>query len=654
MDQPSPHAPPGGPSHAAAAAPPPPELARRRSTDRDLARRWHRLFAAASLLALVLAAGLAYLLGTLVQGDSRARTVAQQARAVHLLPQLLNALPALDERLFQSGPTGTERRQLEAVLTAARQTGDIESLTLWAKDGRAVYSSNRQIEGRRLPPSGDVRAALEGRTVSKDDSHPSPSGDGGPVRVYEVYEPVPSAGRPIGALEVAVPADLVHGSIPEVRDKLLLWVCGASIALWLLLLPLTTRLARFAAEKYDPRQKKMLGALERAIRNRDLELHYQPQMSLSTGSPCRVEALVRWRRGKVLVPPGDFLPDAERSPLIVPLTDLVVDEAFAQAGEWHRQGRGLQVAVNLSPVNLRDESLPRRIEGALAKHGVPAGMIVVEVTETAVLEEPERTRGVLDRIAELGVTVSVDDFGTGYSSLLWLQLFPVSEIKVDRTFVAQLTGEGRAYVAGAIRLAHDLKLTVVAEGVEDEHQLKVLQDLECDVGQGYLFSAPLPVGEVEEWLSSQPAGAWIRRTTEFEVTAGSSSALEDARSFIDTAASEFDLGPEDTWDVKLAATEALSNAMEHGNGDEGRIHMRLAQEDDELVVYISNSGTFRQELPTSASRGRGIALMTLLMDEVEMRRGADNMLVRLAKRLNREENGDGVDESLAPPKLSAS
>ena len=248
------------------------------------------------------------------------------------------------------------------------------------------------------------------------------------------------------------------------------------------------------------RRPKVVRDVTRGIERGEFELHFQPQVEIESGQPFAAEALLRWRRNGELRTPNEFLPDVEASEAIGPLTDHVVAMALEQAGRWHAAGRPIKVSVNLSPANLRDASLPGRVGEMLDRHGVMPGMLTLEVTETAVLEEPEQARAVLDAIAGLGVSISIDDFGTGYSSLLWLRLFPVSEVKIDRTFVSDLKTDGEAYVLGVIRLAHDLGLSVVAEGIEDESTLQQLQQLGCDVGQGYLFSRPEPPSALEPWF----------------------------------------------------------------------------------------------------------------------------------------------------------
>jgi len=374
-------------------------------------------------------------------------------------------------------------------------------------------------------------------------------------------------------------------------------------------------------------------AIQRAIEKGEFELHYQPQIDVATGQPVAVEALLRWRRRGELCLPADFLPGAEASSAIGPLTDHVLDLGLAQAGTWHRAGRTMRVSMNLSAANLRDAGLAGRIEALLAKHDVRPELITLEVTETAVLEEPEQTRGVLDTISELGVSISVDDFGTGYSSLLWLRLFPVREVKIDRTFVSQMEIDGRAYVSGVIRLAHDLGLRVVAEGIEDEAALQTLQELGCDIGQGFLFSKGVPPGLVESWLDGEMDPGWAPPRHELHMQPDYGT-VDEARQLIHDSATELGFDDEAIWDIKVATTEALGNAIEHGAvAGDGLIHLHVSREDGAIQVEISGGGNLGDKSKASSGqRGRGIAIMNALMDEVTLRREADDTLIKLAKR----------------------
>jgi diguanylate cyclase (GGDEF)-like protein len=230
-----------------------------------------------------------------------------------------------------------------------------------------------------------------------------------------------------------------------------------------------------------------------------LHLMYQPNVDVSTGAVTGVEALVRWNHPiRGLVQPSDFIPLAEGTGLIGPLTEHVLHLALAQCRTWLDSGLELTVAVNLSARNLLELDLPERVARALVQHEVPARLLVLEITESAVVEDPARAEQVVRGLVDLGVSVAIDDFGTGYSSMAALTRLPLYCLKVDQSFVADLDthGPGEVIVTASIRLAHDLGLRVVAEGVETRQQLERLRELGCDVVQGYLLARPLPPDDI--------------------------------------------------------------------------------------------------------------------------------------------------------------
>ena len=238
----------------------------------------------------------------------------------------------------------------------------------------------------------------------------------------------------------------------------------------------------------------MLGDLKRGLAAGELSLVYQPCYDLQEDGRCMaVEALVRWHsptRG--FVSPAEFVPLCERSDLVRDLTSYVLGEALRQLRAWEDAGTVVNVAVNLSASNLSEDDLPELVAGLLARHRVAGDRIVLEITESAVIPDPQRAARVLGRLVELGIDIAIDDFGTGWSSMSRLLELPLSALKVDRSFVADVPGgPGAAVVSATTRLAHDLGLFVVGEGIETPEQLEHLRRLGCDVGQGYLLSRPL-------------------------------------------------------------------------------------------------------------------------------------------------------------------
>ncbi len=255
-------------------------------------------------------------------------------------------------------------------------------------------------------------------------------------------------------------------------------------------------------------QVLMQQALRQAIGRNELMLYYQPKVDARTGKVHGLEALLRWRHPeRGIVSPAVFVPLAERFGLIGAVGNWVIDEACAQLARWHAQGLRCRVAINLSPYQLRHPDLPARIRNALERNDLHPSQLVCEITETAMMENMHAERSVLDQVAALGVRLSIDDFGTGYSSLAHLRSIPARQIKIDRSFVVDLAGnaDARSVLDAVVRLAHALRMEVVAEGVETDAQRSVLQELQCDVLQGYVIARPMPADSVPEWLASLPA-----------------------------------------------------------------------------------------------------------------------------------------------------
>nr|WP_277349823.1 EAL domain-containing protein [Planosporangium thailandense] len=227
--------------------------------------------------------------------------------------------------------------------------------------------------------------------------------------------------------------------------------------------------------------------------------YFQPQIRIADGTVTAVEALVRWRHPtRGLLMPGAFLPIAEARGLEIPLTYHMIDVAVAQAAAWQQAGAPLVVSVNVSPRCLLDPDFVLRVRAALDATGLAPGLLQVELTETSVMTEPERSREALRQVREYGVKVSIDDFGTGFSSLSQLKQLPADELKIDRTFVQELANDPDdvVLVRSAIDLAHNLGLSVVAEGVEELDALVLLGDLGCDLAQGFALSRPVPADEL--------------------------------------------------------------------------------------------------------------------------------------------------------------
>jgi diguanylate cyclase (GGDEF)-like protein len=260
---------------------------------------------------------------------------------------------------------------------------------------------------------------------------------------------------------------------------------------------------RPAQDQHDSRRLALLGELRHAIDAGDIVCYFQPKADLRTGRVVGAEALVRWEhpeRGHLT--PDQFIPLAEPTGLISSLTICVLDSALRQQREWAARSLELSVSVNVSVRTLYDEWFPYEVRRLLEHHRVPPGMLVLEVTESTMMSDPARAAAVLARLAELGVQLSVDDFGTGYSSLAYLKRLPMSEVKIDKSFVLNMENdcEQRAIVTSIVDLGRNLGLRVVAEGVETAPAWSLLRKLGCNDAQGYLLSRPLPPDQFPVWV----------------------------------------------------------------------------------------------------------------------------------------------------------
>ena len=256
-------------------------------------------------------------------------------------------------------------------------------------------------------------------------------------------------------------------------------------------------------EPYDPSQLALLGELRHALEGNQLQLYFQPKIDLKTRSVVGAEALLRWSHAKRgFVPPSDFIPLAENAGLNRALTQWVLDHAVAEARGWQRAGRRIDIAVNVSARSLHDGRIVEDVKDSLEKSGLDPSRLIVEVTESAMMHDPARAAQILGDISKGGVSVSIDDFGTGFTSFNLLRQLQLAELKIDRTFVDGMknTGEDTAIVRSTSDLAHNLGLSVVAEGVEDEWTLDQLQIFGCDQAQGYHIAKPMPGPAFVEWL----------------------------------------------------------------------------------------------------------------------------------------------------------
>ena len=260
------------------------------------------------------------------------------------------------------------------------------------------------------------------------------------------------------------------------------------------------------ADSDNPRRLMLVSELRTALTQGRIEVHVQPQARLSTGETVSVEALVRWNHAVLgSITPDEFIPIAERSGLIGLITTHVLDASLAAVADWRRQGVDLGIAVNLSARSLQDTDLVDEVSRLLRRHGVPASRLTLEVTESSVMADPARAIALLHQLRALGVRLSVDDFGTGYSSLSYLKSLPVNEVKIDRSFVTDLSAQGEdvAIVRAIVDLGRHLGLEVVAEGAEDQSTWDLLASMGCDLVQGWHLARAMPVADLVPWVRAQ-------------------------------------------------------------------------------------------------------------------------------------------------------
>ncbi len=310
--------------------------------------------------------------------------------------------------------------------------------------------------------------------------------------IAALEQPVVHAGR-----EIVDGASIGYALYPEDGEDVETLLTHADTAMYRAKSEGGSAYQRFAADMAEAARGRVTleASLRRALERSELELHYQPIYKLGEDRLVGAEALLRWRHPeRGLVPPGEFIGVAEASGLIVPIGAWVVREACQQLARWRAGGRDLRIGINLSARQFRRAGLVETVSGALAESGVPGEALTLEITESLLMENPEGSRRMLEGLKALGPRIVIDDFGTGYSSLAYLRRFPIDAVKIDRSFVSELTSdpEDAKIVRAIIHLARDLRLAVTAEGIETTAQLEFVRAHGCDFGQGYLFGRPVP------------------------------------------------------------------------------------------------------------------------------------------------------------------
>jgi EAL domain-containing protein (putative c-di-GMP-specific phosphodiesterase class I) len=260
----------------------------------------------------------------------------------------------------------------------------------------------------------------------------------------------------------------------------------------------------------DPNTQQRLqlaGELRHAVARAELTLHYQPKIDIKTGLVTGVEALIRWNHpDHGLIPPDQFIPLAERTGMIRPITYWVLESATRQCQAWHAAGWRLRMAVNISGRTFQDPAFIENIESILQKNRMPAKCLEIEITENILQADIEHVSPILEKLDRLGIHIAIDDFGTGYSSLAYLKKLPLHTLKIDKSFVLDMVKDENdaVIVRSTIDLAHNLGYQVIAEGIESQETVDLLRALGCDGGQGCHISQPLPADDFILWLASYP------------------------------------------------------------------------------------------------------------------------------------------------------
>jgi EAL domain-containing protein (putative c-di-GMP-specific phosphodiesterase class I) len=467
---------------------------------RALRNRWRQSFVLSmTLLALLAVAVFALVIGRVVssQISDQALQRARETAGIVARSSFAPRLPATGKPL-----AAADRADLGRQLAAARAEEPGLVMRLWGKGGVLIYPAN----GAAAAPPPAVAAALSGRTatdVHRDGATDTSAG-------ASVTSAVPirrTKGGPVAAaLELKLPYAPIGKDVRDRSRRLYIALLIAALAAYALALPALLRAGRAVRAQYDPRRVALMRDVRRGMKAGQFAIHYHPIADAQTGEVRTAEALVRWnhpRRG--LIAPDRFIPLIEPTETMWPLTVHIFDLVMRQARVWQDAGVGVRTAVNVSTADVIDPRLPGELERLLAKHGLNADALEIEVTEGAVMDSPQEALDVLAQITKLGLgVIAIDDFGTGYSSLARLHDLPLDELKIDQSFVMRMARDGdETVVRSIVDLGHALGFRIIAEGVEAEETWQQLADIGVDYIQGYVMTRPLAAEQFTEWLEGR-------------------------------------------------------------------------------------------------------------------------------------------------------
>lgn len=462
-------------------------------------------FTIAGLVSIVgLALVLSHVVGQQIRDDQL--TSAKQSS------QLLAESAIAPTLLAQVASGKVDFRRFDAILVAAKPSAGFDTVVILSPSGRVLYANDHRLIGRTSGLPAIATQALDGSSRLRVEDEPEGPSDLSSGAQIAVAVPLlrPGGSRPVAVVDVHTPYGPVQAVISSRTRNLKLGIFGAALLLFVALWPRLLAASRALRRQSPPGQKALVRELRDGLRRGELVVHFQPKIALRSGRIMGMEALVRWnhpRRG--LLGPNEFVPAAMAGELTGPLTVHVADLSLSACRAWRQAGVDAAVTINLAAENVLDVRLPSELGRLLATWGLPASALGVEITESAIADDPDRAGAVLADLDAMGLRIAIDDFGTGYTSLAGLRTLPVDELKVDRSFVGGLTTStgDAAIVRSVIGLAHELGVEVNAEGVEDEATVRHLASLGCDLAQGYHFARPMDQAALMAWLASHQHAA---------------------------------------------------------------------------------------------------------------------------------------------------